>query len=145
MGFKFYKQYDAMDCGPTCLRMIARHHGRTYTQQTMTRLCDINREGVSLLGISEAAEKIGFRSIGVKFNAQELKKTDLPCMLHWRQYHFVVLYKIRDRKYYLADPAVGLVSVDEQNFKKSWQSYKETQEGIALILSPSPQFVDMEN
>lgn len=145
MGFKFYKQYDAMDCGPTCLRMIARHHGRTYTQQTMARLCDINREGVSLLGISEAAEKIGFRSIGVKFNAQELRKTDLPCILHWRQYHFVVLYKIRNRKYYLADPAVGLVSLDEEDFKKSWQADKETQEGIALLLSPSPQFFDLEN
>jgi ATP-binding cassette, subfamily B, bacterial len=145
MGFKFYKQYDSMDCGPTCLRMIARHHGRSYSQQTMARLCDINREGVSLLGISEAAEKIGFRSIGVKFNAQELKKTDLPCILHWRQYHFVVLYKIRDRKYYLADPAVGLVSLDEEDFKKSWQADKETQEGIALLLSPSPQFFDLEN
>src|SRR6185312_9474149 len=110
---------------------------------TMARLCDINREGVSMLGISEAAEKIGFRSIGVKFNAQELKKTDLPCILHWRQYHFVVLYKIRNHKYYLADPAVGLVSLEEEDFKKSWQADKETQEGIALLLSPSPQFFDL--
>lgn len=93
-----------MDCGPTCLRMIAKYYGRNFKLQTLRRLCEINKEGVSLLGISDASEKIGFRSIGVKLNAEQLKEAELPCILHWRQNHFVVLYKIKKHKYYLADP-----------------------------------------
>ena len=82
MSFKFYKQYDGMDCGPTCLRMVAKHYGRFYKQQTLNRMCEINREGVSLLGISDTAEKIGFRTLGVKLNAGQLKEAELPCILH---------------------------------------------------------------
>jgi natural product precursor len=81
MPFPFYKQPDAMDCGPTCLRMIAKHYGRNYKQQTLNKMCDINREGVSLLGLSDAAEKIGFRTLGVKLNAEQLKEAELPCTL----------------------------------------------------------------
>jgi ABC-type bacteriocin/lantibiotic exporter with double-glycine peptidase domain len=73
MSFKFYKQFDGMDCGPTCLRMIAKHYGRNYKQQTLNKMCEINKEGVSLLGISDAAEKIGFRTLGVKLSAEQLK------------------------------------------------------------------------
>ncbi|MFC0513591.1 peptidase domain-containing ABC transporter [Mucilaginibacter angelicae] len=144
MGFKFYKQFDGMDCGPTCLRMIAKHYGRNYKQRTLSKICGINREGVSLLGISDAAEKIGFRSLGAKINTHELKQAELPCILHWRQYHFVVLYKIKDNKYYLADPATGLVTLDETNFKSSWLADKNLDEGVALFLSPTPNFFNLE-
>jgi ATP-binding cassette subfamily B protein len=145
MSFPHYKQPDQMDCGPTCLRMIARHYGRNIKTQTLRNLCEINREGVSLLGMSDAAEKIGFRTLGVKLNAGELKEAELPCVLHWRQYHFVVLYKIKNHKYYIADPAAGLVTLDEADFKRSWEADKETTEGIALLLSPTPQFYEQEN
>ncbi|WP_419700262.1 peptidase domain-containing ABC transporter [Mucilaginibacter sp. NFX135] len=145
MAFPFYKQPDQMDCGPTCLRMVAKHYGRNFTVQTLRRLCEINKEGVSLLGISDAAEKIGFRSIGVKLNTAQLKEAELPCILHWRQNHFVVLYKIKNHKYYLADPAAGLITLSEEDFKRNWESDAESLEGIALLLSPTPQFYEQED
>jgi len=145
MSFKFYKQYDGMDCGPTCLRMIAKHYGRNYKQQTLNKMCEINREGVSLLGISNAAEKIGFRTLGVKLDPAELKKVDLPCILHWRQYHFVVLYKIKNSNYYLADPATGLVTLSEADFNRNWLGDKDKNIGISLLLSPTPQFYELED
>jgi len=134
-----------MDCGPTCLRMIAKHYGRNYKVETLRKLCEINREGVSLLGISDAAEKIGFRSLGVKLSAAQLKDAELPCILHWRQTHFVVLYKIKNHKYYLADPASGLVTLEEGDFARAWLGDREKQEGIAMLLSPSPQFYELED
>jgi len=125
--------------------MIAKHYGRNYKQQTLNKMCQINREGVSLLGISDAAEKIGFRTLGVKLDTKQLKEAELPCILHWRQYHFVVLYKIKNHKYYLADPAAGLVTLEEADFKRSWEADKETTEGIALLLAPTPQFYEQED
>jgi len=145
MSFKFYKQFDGMDCGPTCLRMIAKHYGRNYKQRTLAKLCEINREGVSLLGISDAAEKIGFRSLGVKLNSDTLKEAELPCILYWRQYHFVVLYKVKNDTYYLADPAVGLVTIKAADFNRSWLADEQKTEGIALLLAPTPQFYDLED
>jgi len=145
MSFKFYKQFDAMDCGPTCLRMIAKHYGRNFKQQTLNKMCEINREGVSLLGISDAAEKIGFRTLGVKLNSEQLKQAELPCILHWRQYHFVVLYKIKNKKYFLADPAAGLVTLTKSEFTRNWQADAEKFEGIAMLLAPTPQFYEQED
>ncbi|WP_316745237.1 peptidase domain-containing ABC transporter [Pedobacter antarcticus] len=145
MSFPFYQQFDSMDCGPTCLRMIAKHYGRTYSQKTMSRLCEINREGVSLLGISDAAEKIGFRTLGVKLSNEQLKEAELPCILHWRQYHFIVLYKIKNHKYYLADPAGGLFILDENSFNRSWRQDKDNLEGIALLISTTPQFYEQDD
>ncbi|MDO3627473.1 peptidase domain-containing ABC transporter [Mucilaginibacter sp. BT774] len=138
-----YKQLDAMDCGPSCLRMIAKHYGRSYSLRTLSRLCGFNREGVSLLGLSDAAEKIGFRSIGVKLTSEQLKEVELPCILHWRQSHFVVLYKVRKNKYWIADPAAGLVVLDEPTFNSSWAS--DSGSGIALLLSPTPQFYEQDD
>jgi len=134
-----------MDCGPTCLRMVAKYYGRNFTVQTLRKLCEINREGVSLLGVSDASEKIGFRSLGVKLDAKDLKEAELPCILHWRQNHFVVLYKIRNSKYYLADPADGLVTLKEADFARNWLGDKEKKEGIALLLSPTPQFYEQDD
>lgn len=83
-----------MDCGPSCLRMIAKHHGKNFTLQRLREISGINREGVSLLGISEAAEKIGFRTMGSRLKVEQLADLELPSILHWNQNHFVVLYKI---------------------------------------------------
>ncbi len=143
MKFTHYKQPDKMDCGPTCLRMMAKHFGRNYKLQTLRNYCQINREGVSLLGISDAAEKIGFRSLGAKLSLADLKEAELPCILHWRQQHFVVLYKIKRGKYYIADPAKGLVVLSEDDFKAQWLSDRDN--GIALLLSATPQFYEQED
>lgn len=144
-SFPYYKQPDQMDCGPTCLRMVAKYYGRNFRVETLRKLCEINKEGVSLLGISDAAEKIGLRSLGVKLNAEQLKEAELPCILHWRQNHFVVLYKIKNHKYYLADPADGLVTLSEADFNRNWQGDKETTEGIALLLATTPKFYEQDD
>jgi len=141
--FTVYKQLDAMDCGPTCLRMVAKHYGRNYNLRTLSKLCGFNREGISLLGLSDAAEKIGFRSIGVKLTSEQLKEVELPCILHWRQSHFVVLYKVSKNKYYIADPAAGMVVLDEPTFNNNWAS--DNGSGIALLLSPTPQFYEQDD
>ena len=145
MAFTFYKQQDQMDCGPTCLRMVAKYYGRSFKLQTLRKFCEINREGVSLLGISDAAEKIGFRSLGAKLNLVDLKEAELPCILHWRQNHFVVLYKIKNHNYYIADPAKGAMKITEADFAVQWLSDKDNSEGIALLLAPSPAFYEQED
>lgn len=145
MSFIHYKQQDQMDCGPTCLRMVCSYYGRKIAIQKLRTLCFINRGGVNLLAISEAAEKIGFRTTGVKLSLSQLNEAELPCILHWHQNHFVVLYKIKKGKYYIADPGSGLVTLDEAVFKKHWYSHKETSEGISLLLSPTPLFYEHED
>jgi len=134
-----------MDCGPTCLRMVAKHFGRNFTLQTLRQLCEINKEGVSLLGISDACEKIGFRSLGVKLDSAQLKEAELPCILHWRQNHFVVLYKIKNHNYYLADPGSGLITLSEADFNRNWLADSDNANGIALLLSPTPQFYEQDD
>ncbi|MDB5029328.1 MAG: transporter related [Mucilaginibacter sp.] len=145
LKFPHYKQQDQRDCGPTCLRMVAKHYGRNFPIQKLRTLCFINRRGVSLLAISEAAEKIGFRSLGVKLTIDQLKEAELPCLLHWRQNHFVVLYKIKRGVFYIADPAKGLVNYTEQEFAKNWFGHKEMYDGISLLLSPTPKFFEQED
>jgi len=145
--FKTYRQLDSRDCGPTCLRMIAKHYGKNYSLQDLRQRCFITREGVSLLGISEAAEQIGFRSTGVQITWEQLQnEITYPCILHWRQDHFVVLYKItkknQKQKIWIADPAHGLVKYTKEEFLKNWISNKNQgkDSGIALLLEPSPDF-----
>lgn len=103
--FPHYIQLDAMDCGPSCLRMIAKYYGKTYSLQTLRARSFITREGVSMLGISDAAEFIGFRTSGVRITFKQLvEDVPLPCILHWNQNHFVVCYDIVKRK-----TVIGLV------------------------------------
>ena len=146
--FPHYTQFDAMDCGPTCLRMIAKYYGRSYTLQTLRERSFITREGVSMLGISDAAESIGFRTKGVKISLEQLNKEALlPCILHWNQNHFVVLYKISNKKYYISDPASKKVAFSKDEFKRCWISTKSRDEdqGAALLLEPAPGFYDMDD
>ncbi|RZJ87838.1 MAG: peptidase domain-containing ABC transporter, partial [Chryseobacterium sp.] len=152
--FPHYRQFDQMDCGPTCLRMIAKYYGKNYNLQRLREISGINREGVSLLGISQAAEKIGFRSLGVKIELEKLIQIELPCIIHWKQNHFVVLYKTPSKvegtgsglTYHVADPAKGLISYSEHEFCKYWlhTGSSHNEEGVALILSPSPEFYTIE-
>lgn len=115
-SFPHYQQLDSMDCGPSCLRMIAKFYGRVYSIQNLREKAFITREGVSMLGISEAAEAIGFRTQGVRITVEELEKEcPLPCILHWNQWHFVVCYKIRKGKFYIVDPVAGLITYTRED------------------------------
>ncbi len=148
MPFPHYHQPDAMDCGPTCLRMIARYYGKNYSIQSLRKLSFISREGVSMLGISEAAEAIGFRSMGVRISYEQLiKEAPLPCIVHWKQGHFVVVYKVKRGKIYVADPALGLLSYSEDEFKQAWLATvsKGEEKGLCLLLDPTPAFYHHED
>jgi ATP-binding cassette subfamily B protein len=149
MGFQFYSQLGAMDCGPTCLKMVAKHYGKNISLQTLRNESQFSKEGVSLLGIAEAAEKIGFRAKGVKISFEQLmEEAPLPAILHWKQYHFVVLIKsIRKKSFLIADPAAGIITLPKADFLKSWlsTSKENTNLGIALLLEPTPQFYQQED
>lgn len=141
-----------MDCGPTCLRMVAKHFGRSYSLQELRNKSFLTREGVSMLGISDAAEAIGLKTLGVKIPFEKLKKeVPLPCIVHWNQSHFAVAYKIKKDKVYVADPAVGLVTYTMGEFLQSWLSVKDNGHsvGVALLLETTPDFytknTDFEN
>ncbi|MFL9485014.1 peptidase domain-containing ABC transporter [Chitinophagaceae bacterium LWZ2-11] len=143
MPFPSYKQLDAMDCGPTCIRIIAKYYGKHFPLQILREKCQINRQGVSLLGISHAAEQIGFRTVGVKISLDTLcQEFAYPCIVHWNQKHFVVLYKVSRNKIYVSDPAKGLVTYSKDEFSRYWASINEAGEkvGIALLLEPSQKF-----
>lgn len=145
--FPFFYQHDHMDCGPTCLRMIAAHHGKQYSLEELREASNISRDGVSLLGISEAAEKIGLRSVGVYVDFEELKnEAPLPCIVHWNQQHFVVVYDIKQKRgkdfVYVADPGAGKIKYTKDEFCKCWLSTKADGDdvGIALLLETTPYF-----
>ncbi|MBN2748213.1 MAG: hypothetical protein JXR57_01860, partial [Bacteroidales bacterium] len=138
MPFPHYPQHDAMDCGPTCLRMVAKHYGKHYNVQTLRERSHITREGVSMLGISRAAESIGFRTMGVKIGFEQLRdEAPLPAIVHWNQVHFVVVYRISGKKgqekIHVADPAGGLVTFNREEFVRCWASTQEGEEkrGVA--------------
>ena len=145
--FPHYHQLESADCGPSCLRMIAKYYGRSYSIQYLREQAFITREGVSMLGISDAAERIGFRTMGVKVTLEQLRaEVPLPCVLHWNQNHFVVLYKVKNGKYYIADPATKKLVYEESELACCWCSTvvegKDT--GAALLFEPGPDFYDRE-
>lgn len=146
MGFVFYHQHDSMDCGPACLQMVSKHHGKKYRLTTLREKCYITRDGVSLLGISDAAEAIGFKVLGVQLSFNQLsEQAPLPCIVHWNQRHFVVVYDIRKRHgkemVYIADPAHGKIKLTKEEFMKSWLAGNANLDtGICLLLEPTDQF-----
>nr|WKN34020.1 peptidase domain-containing ABC transporter [Tunicatimonas sp. TK19036] len=149
--YKYYRQLDYMDCGPTCLRMIAAHHGREFSLDYLRANSYITRSGVNLLGLSEAAEKLGFRTLAVKLTIDQLiEEAPLPCVLHWNQEHFVVLYGHKTgsilRKgdqFIIGDPGHNLVKIDRETLKKCWVSTDDGR-GVALLLEPTAFFYKNE-
>jgi ATP-binding cassette subfamily B protein len=143
----FTPQKDQMDCGPACLCMIADFYGKKYSLQYLRDNSFITREGVSLLGIIEAATKIGFEVLSGKLTLEKLNEMPLPCILHWNQNHFVVLEKVKKnrltgkKKYKIVDPGYGLIVLNEEKFIKSWLSDDES--GIALFLEPTDVFYEL--
>jgi ATP-binding cassette subfamily B protein len=139
MSFPFYKQPDEMDCGPTCLRMISRHYGKSITLQELRELAGTTREGSSILGLSDAAEKLGFRTLCVKVSFEKMiEDAPLPCVAHWNQDHFVVIHKIRKNTIFIADPAHGLLKYTKDDFLRAWKS--DAREGVLLLLEPGNEF-----
>ena len=146
--YTLVRQRDAKDCGPSCLAMIIKHYGRDLNIDSIRTVCSLNREGVSLLGISKAAETIGFKTVGGRLSFDTLAfEVPLPCIVHWNQNHFVVVYKIKKHKkgkytVYVADPGKGLVSYTQEEFCEHWVSTKTNGEekGVALLLEPTEQF-----
>lgn len=139
-SFPFYRQLDARDCGPACLRMISASYGRDYSMETLRELSYITREGVSLLGLKEAAGSLGYHSMGVLISPEQLiAEAPLPCILHWNENHFVVLYEIRNNEtFYISDPAHGRVRLNRKDFLRSWCS--GSTRGYALLLETTDAF-----
>lgn len=141
--FPSYLQADFKDCGPTCLKIIAKFYGQNSNIQKLRDYSETTREGSNLLFLSDAAEHIGFRTLGVKLCANDLKEAPLPCIIHWNKNHYVVLYKIKKDKYYISDPAIGLLEYTEREFIKFWignNADTKTKEGIALLIETTPDF-----
>ncbi|MGM9798375.1 MAG: peptidase domain-containing ABC transporter [Parabacteroides sp.] len=146
-SFPFILQPDSMECGATCLRMIAEYYGRSYSAETMRKLCVVTREGVSLLGISEAAEAVGLRTVSGRITLDRLvEQRPFPCILHWEQQHFVVLYDVTlhgtKRIFHIADPGKNLLQVSEETFRDAWISTlsRGEEKGVVMALRPSPAF-----
>ncbi len=139
-AFPFYKQPDEMACGATCLRMITKYYGKSFSLPDIIQISGTTREGANLQGLSEAAEKIGFRTMGVKVDFDKLKDdAPLPCIAYWNQNHFIVVYKIKGNKVFTADPSHGMLIYSKEDFLKSWGSDGKD-EGVLLLLDPSPEF-----
>jgi ATP-binding cassette subfamily B protein len=139
-GFPQYLQPDEMACGATCLRMIAKFYGKNYSVKELMQASGTTREGINLQGLSQAAEKIGFRTLGVKVPLSKLiEDAPLPCIAHWNQNHFVVIYKIKKDNIYIADPGHGKLVYSKNDFIKSWVSDGKD-EGILLLLDTTPEF-----
>jgi len=141
--FPNYIQSDFKDCGPTCIKIIAKSYGKMLNIQELRILSETTREGSNLLNLSDSAEKIGFRTLGIRTSLEKLKEVPLPCVLHWNKEHYIVLYDIKKEKYYVSDPGHGLIDYTKDEFIKCWignNADETTEEGIALLFEPTPKF-----
>lgn len=137
-----------MECGATCLRMVARYYGKEYGAETMQQLCVVTREGVSLLGMTDAAEYLGLRTVCGRIALEKVvEQRPFPCILHWNQEHFVVLYDVKTKRngkrtFYVADPGKNLLQLDEDSFRNAWISTRThgEEKGILMALQPTPAF-----
>jgi len=145
--FPNYRQSEAKDCGPTCIKIIAKYYGKVINTHQLRLLSETTREGSSLLNMSEAVEKIGFRSLGAKLTFVKLLEAPLPCIIHWNKNHFVVVYKIKKGIVFVSDPAHGLITYNQDEFISHWignNADKNTEEGITLLVEPTPKFYQEE-
>lgn len=141
--FPITLQHDAMQCGIACLQMVCQYYGRTYSMEAISNFCHATTEGVSMLGISEAFEALGIESVSAKVSIEKLTKAPMPCILHWSQNHFVVLYRVKKgREFYIADPAKGLVNYNSDEFCRHWISTIEdgVEKGVVMFLEPTEEF-----
>lgn len=149
MRFKIIKQKDSMQCGIACLSSICLYYGKKYSLAFLEKLCHSTSEGISLKAIADGANKLGLNSRTGLISADYFCENDMPCILHWDQKHFVILYKIsKSRKYfYIADPGRGLVKCTQQEFYHHWISTKSNGEekGIVMFLNPTDKFGEIQS
>ncbi len=139
--FPFYRQIDQKDCGPTCLRMIAKYHGKHYSREHLREKAHITKQGVTMAGIAEAAEEIGFRTLGLRITPKVLfEQIPLPCVIPWRQKHFVVLTETNKKQVMVADPAFGMVKYTKEEFVGGWFNEAKLDSNFVLVLDPTPDF-----
>lgn len=146
-GFPFVRQHDSMECGIACLAMICKFFKTEYSIEYISKICFATTEGVSLLGLNETALQLGLQTVSGRISIDKLRKANFPCILHWNQNHFVVLYKIKKgNTFCIADPAKGLVKYNLEDFKKHWVSTQSSGEdkGIAMFLEPTPAFYEKQ-
>lgn len=147
-SFPNYRQPDRKDCGPTSLKIVAKHYGRQVSIAATRKWTHTTRTGSSLLNLCDAAEHMGFKAMGVRVSFRHLmQEIALPCIVHWKEDHYVVVYKVRENKVYLSDPAVGLLTLDKESFLNGWMgnnAHAESQEGVALLLEPTLRFYQNE-
>jgi len=144
--YPFYKQPDAMDCGPVCLKMIAEYHGKNFSMQHLRRLCKIGKQGTTMLDLLDAAENIGFKTIAAELEYNKLNKLPLPFIVHWKKEHYVVVYEVNDKSVYLADPALnGTITLNATEFLAGWSIKNGDETGRVLLLERTAAFEDMES
>jgi ATP-binding cassette subfamily B protein len=142
--FPHYRQLDSKDCGPTCLRMIAKYYGKSFSREFLREKASITQQGVTMAGIAEAAEAIEMRTLGMRVSLESLiTEAPTPFIIPWRQKHFVVVYKTSKTKIFVADPAQGLLTYSYENFKKAWTNTGD-ETGFVLLLDPNTQFYTLE-
>lgn len=142
-SFPNYKQLDSKDCGPICLKIISKYYGKLISTQKARDLAETLRIGSNLMGLSNAAESIGFKTIGLRLELNTIEEIALPAILHWNKNHFVVIYKIHKGIYFISDPAHGLLKYNKKDFLNGWignNANETTSEGIILLLEPSHEF-----
>jgi ATP-binding cassette, subfamily B, bacterial HlyB/CyaB len=136
--FPFIRQLDEMSCGPTCIMMIAKYHGKRFSSSRIRDLAHVDLSGASLDGLASAAEKLGFATRAMRFELTDLSRAALPCIVHWQGFHFVIVYRITDRHVYVADPAIGLKRYSRDEFVENWN-------GITLLIEPTPELYKQED
>ncbi len=143
--FPGYRQLDQMDCGPTCLKIIAEFFGKDFHLDYLREISFLQKGGVSLSGLSLALEKIGIESLGIKANLEELvMDVPLPAIAHWEGNHFLVVYKTNPRFIFVSDPAIGRVKYSHSDFLEKWGETDNSQ-GILLLVEPTEKFFQSES
>ena len=145
--FPFYKQLDSTDCGPTCLKMISKYYGKELSHEYLRNITGLTKEGVSVLSITTAAEKIGLETLVANVDYDTLiNEAPLPCIVYWRQRHFIIVYKIEKNIVYVADPDYGLIKYSKEDFIKGWTgndfSTNGSNNGILILFEPTKTFFE---
>lgn len=137
--YPFFKQLDKMDCGPACLRMICKYHGKDFPFEFIRRQCHVSKSGVSILQLSEGANNLGLKSLYAKIGLEDLRNSSFPCIVHWMNSHFIVVYKMTMKTVTVGDPAIGILKYSTEDFLRRWIYKVNDPYGIVLFLEPSPK------
>jgi ATP-binding cassette subfamily B protein len=145
--FPNYRQLDGKDCGPTCIQIIAKFYGKFISLQEIRELSSISKEGLSLYELGLTSERLGLKSLPIKATLPNLdNKIPFPCIAHWGNKHYIVIYKTTAKHIYVSDPLLGLVKYTKEEFEKRWigVNNEKSGKGILLLLEPTDQFNDIK-